>query len=155
MRLHRARHASRGAEGSFGSAAYNGFHRELMERLLARDELMLVALWPDDRAVGMEYAFLGGDTVGFFQTGIDPAHEVPSPGHLLISHVIEMAIEEGARAADFLRGDYPYKASYAAGTRESVSLDGPVRRRPFSLIAFAARRRSRPAQGPGPAEAPS
>ena len=114
-----------------------------MGALLARGELVLVRLTLDGRTIGVEYAFRTGATLAFFQTGFDPAFETASPGHLLMAHVIETGIESGARAADFLRGDYPYKASYADARRANVTLDGPVRGGPFSPIGFAARRQAR------------
>ena len=143
VRLHRARHASRGEAGSFASDAYVGFHRELMGELLERDELVLVSLTLDGRTIGVEYAFRCAGTVALFQTGFDPALEAASPGHLMVSHVIEDAIGRGARTVDFLRGDYPYKASYASDERRSVTLDGPLRPTRLSPIRLAALRRAR------------
>ena len=143
VRLHRARRASRGEGGSFASETYRRFHRELMEALLARGELALSRMRLDGRTVGVEYAFRTGDALGFFQTGFDPDAAHLSPGHLMMAHLIERGIESGARVADFLRGDYPYKASYATERRESVTLDGPVRAVPFSPVRIAALRRAR------------
>ena len=119
-----------------------------MGELLERDELVLVSLTLDGRTVGVEYAFRRAGTVAPFQTGFDPALEAAGPGHLMGSHVIEDAIGRGARTVDFLRGDYPYKASYASDERRNVTLDGPLRAAWLSPIRLAAPRRARRAAPP-------
>lgn len=121
--LHQSRHASKGEEGSFGSARYRGFHLELMKAALKRDELRLFVLVLNEQTVGIEYTFFHKRTLMFFQNGFDPQFEALSPGHLIMMHIIDEVIKEGAQSMDLLKGDYEYKKSYAKEEASSVNLD--------------------------------
>ncbi|MEM9601578.1 MAG: GNAT family N-acetyltransferase [Pseudomonadota bacterium] len=140
--LHRSRQVSKGEHGSFSSAAYNAFHQALMQRSLARGELRLVELKLDEETVGIEYAFQVKGVLALFQTGFDPRFKELSPGHLMMMHMIERAIEDGATRIDALKGDYDYKSTYAKDWQHSVTLDlyrsAPVAR----LIQLARRTRA-------------
>ena len=121
--LHRARWEGKGETGSFRTDSYIGFHQDLMRALLQRDELWLMTLELDDQIIGVEYAFCINRTLAFFQTGFDPAYEHLSPGHLLMTQAIETGIERGVNRIDLLKGDYPYKTSYASDVHVSVNVD--------------------------------
>ncbi|MEM7378981.1 MAG: GNAT family N-acetyltransferase [Pseudomonadota bacterium] len=140
--LHRSRQVSKGEHGSFSSAAYNAFHRALMQRALARGELRLVELKLDEETVGIEYAFHVKGVLALFQTGFDPRFKDLSPGHLMMMYMIERAIEDGATRIDSLKGDYDYKSTYAKDWQHSVTVDlyrsAPVAR----LIQLAERLRA-------------
>jgi CelD/BcsL family acetyltransferase involved in cellulose biosynthesis len=133
--LHQSRHASKGEQGSFGSARYRGFHLALMKAALKRDELRLFVLVLDEQTVGIEYTFFHKGTLMFFQNGFDPQFEMLSPGHLIMMHIIDEVIKEGAHSMDLLKGDYEYKNSYAKEETLSVSFD--VWR--SHLVTFASR----------------
>jgi len=121
--LHHARWESKGGVGAFRSVAYVDFHRDLIGALHQRDELWLLTLSLNERIIGVEYAFCTNGTLAFFQTGFDPAFESISPGHMLMTYAIELAIAEGVQQIDLLKGDYAYKSSYADSTRTTISLD--------------------------------
>lgn|GEM_PF-642203 len=158
--LHRKRRSALAdpdpSSGAFGSAAYVAFHHEFSLALARDGALRLAVLELDDRPIGIEYALRHRSTLVFLQTGFDPVHAGLSPGHLLMCHLIERAIEEGVDRLDLLKGDYGYKASYARDTRQSVTLDlvrsarlarlvrlvDATRRRLRSLSASRSRRRS-------------
>jgi len=121
--LHQTRHASKGEQGSFGSERYCNFHLALMKEAMKRDELRLYVLVLNEETVGIEYAYFCNRKLMFFQNGFDPKFESLSPGHLLMSHIIDESIKEGAESMDLLKGNYEYKASYAKEQVLSVSVD--------------------------------
>ena len=111
------------ASESFKEPAYIAFHNELMQQLGARDQLWLMAFELNDEIVGVEYAFEYNKRLSLFQTGFDPLHANLAPGHLMMSRLIEMAIEAGIQEIDLLKGDYEYKDSYASEQRLTVDVD--------------------------------
>jgi len=113
VRLHVSRWQSRGHSGSFGSERYCRFHQALMRNLFLEDQLWLITLEVDNDIIAVEYLFLYKQTLLFFQTGFSPEFEHLSPGHVLIAHAIQLAIESGVRRIDLLKGNYSYKSSYA------------------------------------------
>lgn len=121
--LHQSRHASKGEHGSFGSARYCGFHMALMKEALKRDDLRLYILVLNEQTVGIEYTFFHKGVVMFFQNGFDPQFEALSPGHLIMMHIIDEGIKEGAHSMDLLKGNYEYKNSYAKDEALSIGLD--------------------------------
>ena len=123
LRLHHLRRQSKGGSGSFQSERYCEFHLALMEEAFLRNELRLSKLVVKGATVGIEYAFLTNKVLLFFQTGFDPQYQHLSPGHLLMMHAIDQAIEEGAERIDLLKGDYEYKRSYAKLTTTTINLD--------------------------------
>ena len=126
--LHHARRASLGEAGGFSSSSYVGFHLALMHALLERGELRLGVLAIDDVPIAIEYAFAVHGTLAFFQTGFVPEQAKLAPSHLLMSWMIERAIEDGLRRIDLLKGDYDYKAAYADGWCETRTIDLCTRR---------------------------
>lgn len=134
VHLHAARRQTKGGGGSFESEQYRAFHRALIKRLHQSKQVWLIALKLDDQIIGVEYAFMHNQTVHFFQSGFDPAHEQLSPGHVLMTFAIKQAIGQGAKRIDLLKGDYDYKSSYADKARKSAMLIY-YRRGLFSLLA--------------------
>ncbi len=123
QRLHKIRQHSKGVSGSFQSVQYCGFHLSLMLHALENNELRLLKLNLDDKTIGIEYAFLSKGVLYFFQTGFDPEYEHLSPGHILMMQTIDQAINDGAHQLDLLKGEYPYKNTYAKKIRTTVTLD--------------------------------
>ncbi|MFT5047200.1 MAG: CelD/BcsL family acetyltransferase involved in cellulose biosynthesis [Porticoccaceae bacterium] len=121
--LHQSRHASKGENGSFETARYRDFHRAVMKAALQRDELRLYVLVLNEQTVGIEYTFSHKGVLMFFQNGFDPQFEALSPGHLIMMHIIDEVIKEGAHSMDLLKGDYEYKKSYAKDEALTVCLD--------------------------------
>ena len=142
QRLHTLRHQSKGQAGKFASTPYCRFHLSLMKRALERDELRLLQLSVDNTVIGVEYAFLSNQVLCFFQTGFDPEYQHLSPGHLLIMHSIDAAIEQGAKQIDLLKGNYDYKQSYAKQKTQSVDID-VQRHRTLHFASRAIRRLNR------------
>jgi CelD/BcsL family acetyltransferase involved in cellulose biosynthesis len=116
--LHQRRQASQGKPGCFASAAFDGFLRESGERLLQRGMLELWWLEIEGRPIASEIDLVDGDTVYGYQGGVDPQALDQSPGNLLLTVILQQAIESGRRAYDFLRGDELYKQHWNAAPVE-------------------------------------
>jgi CelD/BcsL family acetyltransferase involved in cellulose biosynthesis len=73
------------------------------------------------RRIAAGITFEEGDTIGYYNAGVDPDARDLSPGVLLIARYVERAIETGRRRLDFLRGDEAYKYEWGA-------VDEPIQR---------------------------
>ncbi len=110
MSLHNARW---GGTSWVFSGARVAMHRELAERALKRGWLRLRVLELDGWPVAANYGFRVGGTECFYQTGRDPDLARTSCGAVLQAACIRAACEEGASQYRMLRGDEPYKLSWA------------------------------------------
>jgi CelD/BcsL family acetyltransferase involved in cellulose biosynthesis len=125
VRLHGSRWQSRGEAGVLGDSQVTAFHEMALPRLVAAGLARLYALSIGDDIAAVYYGFLHHGRAYGYLTGIDPAFAHESPGTLLLAHVMEEAIREGAHEFDFLRGGEPYKYGWGAQGRWN-------RRRTFS-----------------------
>lgn len=104
--------------------------REELHDAFAGGTLCLPILWHDDVPVAANACMLDHDRREvLFQLGARvPAAEHLSPGVLLHAHTIRAAIAQGFRRYDFMRGDEPYKYSFATGERriESFAVRRPA-----------------------------
>jgi CelD/BcsL family acetyltransferase involved in cellulose biosynthesis len=116
LRLHAARWQSRDEEGVLAAAGVQAMHRASMPALLEAGLLRLYALRLEGRPVAVIHALAdrARSRLCLYLQGFDPAAERLSPGLLLLGWVIERAIAEGFRAADFLRGQERYKFFWGA-----------------------------------------
>ncbi len=112
--LHQKRRRSLSQPGCFASRRFERFHRELAHRFLANGRLRLQWIELDSRPMSIQYCFTGGDSVFYYQGGIEPELASESPGWVGVSAALKSAIEAGFRNYDFLRGDESYKASFKA-----------------------------------------
>lgn len=133
FRLHGARWADRAEPGMLADEAVRAFHAEATAELLALGALRLHALRLDDRVAAVIYGFSDGRCEYYYLGGFDPAYKAISPGTLVIAYAMEQAIQSGARAFDFLRGQERYKYDWGATDRPSYRrLLRPVRARVMS-----------------------
>ncbi len=109
FKLHQTRWKQRALPGAFFSSKVRHLHQAFVQSAVRNDHLRLTVLHVDGVAAGALYAMKTGDTFFFYQSGFDPQQRSHSPGTVLVAHAIQMAIEEGAKKFDFLRGDEPYK----------------------------------------------
>ena len=112
--LHQRRRRSLGEPGCFASRLFHDFHREIVERLLAKGQLRLSWLELDGTPAAAEYHLAGAATTYAYQGGVDPDRLQEEPGRLSTILCLRAAIEEGHQHIDFLRGDEPYKAHWRA-----------------------------------------
>jgi CelD/BcsL family acetyltransferase involved in cellulose biosynthesis len=120
--LHQRRQRSLGRAGCFASPQFSNFHAEVTRRLLGRRRLRLHWLELDGQPVAVEYHLAGDSGIFVYQGGMDPAVQADSPGHLITLATIKLAIEQGYRYFDFLRGDEAYKRHWRAAPRPTVNL---------------------------------
>jgi CelD/BcsL family acetyltransferase involved in cellulose biosynthesis len=113
--LHERRWDSAG--GAFQDPSVRHMHRRFAAELAARRQLWLSTLDIAGKPVAAWYGFTRGDTVYFYQSGRDPDWERHSVGLVLMSAMIQRAIERGYRRFDFLRGADPYKQQWTATHR--------------------------------------
>jgi CelD/BcsL family acetyltransferase involved in cellulose biosynthesis len=123
--LHGSRWESRGEAGVLSGRSVQGFHQRALPRLTAAGLARLHALRIGNDIAAVYYGFLHNGRAYGYLTGIDPGFAHESPGTLLLAHVMEEAIREGAREFDFLRGGEAYKYGWGAQNRWN-------RRRTFS-----------------------
>jgi hypothetical protein len=114
-----------GADGLFpdtpGGARSRVFFRRLFELFGRGGTLRLAFLTVGGRRIAAGISFEAGDSVLYYNAGVDPDARDLSPGVVMVERYIRRAIEEGRRHVDFLRGDEPYKYEWGA-------VDHPIRR---------------------------
>jgi CelD/BcsL family acetyltransferase involved in cellulose biosynthesis len=131
--LHQRRRQSLGEKGCFASDRFTAFHAEVSRRFFDTGLLRLHWVEMEGEPVAIDYAFVGGDTIFCYQSGIDPRRLDAQPGWLDWTASIRRAIGQGFRGFDFMRGNEPYKATFRA---EPIPLNEIriVGRRPVAVI---------------------
>lgn len=83
------------------------------------------ALVGDDHVpVAMGFGFEDGDGYYLYNSAYDPEAGAVSPGVVLVSMLIELAIDQGLEVFDFLKGDETYKFRLGAAERPLHVLTG-------------------------------
>lgn len=127
--LHRKRWQSLKQNGSFECSARRQFYYELSKLLLAQNNLEFWLLDLDGNTVAAQFGFVHGRTVFQLQEGFDPAYSSDSVGYVLRAYVIQQLISRDVRRYDFLAGEAPSKARWAAQSDHYLNLQFA---RPFS-----------------------
>jgi CelD/BcsL family acetyltransferase involved in cellulose biosynthesis len=104
-----------------GGDASRVFIRRLFEAFGPAGPVRLSFLTCDGRRIGAAIHFDDGETLSYYNAGIDPDARDLSPGVIMIARLVQAAIATGRRRLDFLRGDEPYKYTWGA-------VDEPVQR---------------------------
>jgi CelD/BcsL family acetyltransferase involved in cellulose biosynthesis len=114
-----------GADGLFpptaGGDASRLFIRRLFESFGPDGPVRLSFLTVGGRRIAAGITFEDGDTVAYYNAGVDPDARDLSPGVLMVAGYVERAIATGHRRLDFLRGNEPYKYEWGA-------VDEPIQR---------------------------
>lgn len=161
VELHGQRWRSQGKQGVFSSASFARFHRTVMPRLLAADNLDLIWLSKGETPLAIVYSIVWDNKIYFYQSG--RTTDVPSkvrPGIAIHVYAIQHAIRCGRTKYDFLAGMSRYKQQLALAqtplicvrATHPLSLAGGVRKLTERGEEVARRllRRFRPAPPPGP-----
>ena len=97
------------------------FIRRLFEGFGPDGPARLCFLTVAGRRIAAGITFEDGDTVAYYNAGVDPDARELSPGVLLVARYLERAIAGGYRRFDFLRGNEGYKYEWGA-------VDEPIQR---------------------------
>jgi CelD/BcsL family acetyltransferase involved in cellulose biosynthesis len=127
-RLHQARRASLGDDGCFTLPRFERFLADASARFQESEQLRLLWLEVEGEPAAVEFDLLGGDTLYYYQTGMNPDLAEVSPGWLLQIASLKRAIADGLRWFDFLRGDEDYKVTWGAEPRPLVQFRIAARR---------------------------
>ena len=146
IELHQRRRRSLSQPGCFASGRFTRFHREMASQFLAAGKLRLSWWELDGRPLAVSYSFAGGDTVYYYQGGFEPELASESPGWIGAASDLKLAIEQGYRAYDFLRGDESYKTSWQATARPLVRVR-IVGRQASARVRFATSRGTEKVKG--------
>jgi CelD/BcsL family acetyltransferase involved in cellulose biosynthesis len=107
-----------GADGLFpetpGGAQSRAFFRGLFEHCGLNGLIALHFLTVGGRRIAAGIWFDDGETLYFYNAGVDPEARELSPGVVLVARSIQMALQAGRSRFDFLRGDEPYKYEWGA-----------------------------------------
>ncbi len=104
-----------------GGDASRLFLRRLFEGFGPDGPVRLCFLTVGGRRIAAGITFEHGDTVAYYNAGVDPDARDLSPGVVMVAKYVERAIAGGRRRLDFLRGDEPYKYEWGA-------IDEPIQR---------------------------
>jgi CelD/BcsL family acetyltransferase involved in cellulose biosynthesis len=115
--LHQKRRRSLSQAGCFTSRRFTEFHREISARLLDDGRLRMNWIELDARPMSVEYALSGGGIVYYYQGGFEPELSADGPGWISNAMALKLAVDDGYRGYDFLRGNESYKASWGAEAR--------------------------------------
>ena len=112
FQLHVKRWRQRALPGSFARPITQKFHIDYARKACAKGSLKFSVLEYEDKPVGALYVMKAGGGYFFYQSGFDPNFKMLSPGNVLVSHTIQLAISDGATQFDFMRGLEPYKSRW-------------------------------------------
>jgi CelD/BcsL family acetyltransferase involved in cellulose biosynthesis len=142
--LHQQRWKQTGEPGSFSSARFVAFHRELVPRLLAKGAVLLFRARSALGTIGCLYSFIEHGSVLFYQSGLAAVDDNKlKPG--LVTHALCMqcCIERGPTEYNFLAGDSRYKQELSTMDQELVWAAARQRRIKFFIVDSLRRARQR------------
>jgi len=105
-----SRHTGR---SSFNSPVTQAVFRDTLPALFLKRSLRVFAAFEAEKIIGIDLCMLGARSLCAWNGGFLPEAAHWSPGKLLIDYGIRRAFEMNLAEYDFLRGDEPYKQSWA------------------------------------------
>jgi len=115
VRLHQLRSDRRGRKSTFLDPKVVAFHGGAIRALTSERNARIFFLEVSGKRIAALYGFCAGRKFCYYQSGADPAYSRFGVGTVLISSVIEWAIQNNYAEFDFLRGDEAYKQLWATG----------------------------------------
>lgn len=122
LRLHGMRWRRRGQPGVYWHPRVVEFHREFAPSAAERKMCRIYTLYISNRSVASLYGFAYRETFYFYTSGFDPRWKEVSPGFILVSMVIQDAIQRKEKCFDFLRGGEKYKYRWQPENRKNLRL---------------------------------
>jgi CelD/BcsL family acetyltransferase involved in cellulose biosynthesis len=111
VEMHRG---AEGHKGHFMNSDVAGFFERVARAFSSLGWLRLDFLEVDDRAVASTFSFELDDRLYLYNSAYEPDAARLSPGFILVSLLLESAIERGVTTFDFLRGPERYKYQLGA-----------------------------------------
>ncbi len=103
-----------GTKGRFMGEKIARFFRDIATRFVELDWLRLDLLEIADRPIAATFGFHFDRTFYLYNSAFESSMARLSPGYVLVSQLIEDAIEQGIKQFDFLRGPERYKYQFGA-----------------------------------------
>lgn len=113
-------HDQRWADESGFLDAWPRFHAAAMAGLASGDVVISEVVAADGAVVATELDLVCGNVVAFYQAGRRTDREWRGAGSALRADILRRSATQGATEYDMLRGDEPYKADWATGSRDLV-----------------------------------
>jgi CelD/BcsL family acetyltransferase involved in cellulose biosynthesis len=120
-RVFRARDAALGRPCALDHESHGAFFREVVRDHASRGEVKITALRLGGSLAAYVLCFLDGGAHRMWNCRFDPQFGRYSPGMVAMDASVEEALTSGCEVYDFMRGDEPYKQSYA--NRQERALD--------------------------------
>ena len=114
VELHRM---SEGPKGVFMVPGMEIFFRRLGEAFLSSGAFRLHFIEVGGQLAAGTIGFRWADRFFLYNSAFDRSWGTLAPGMVLVGEDIRLAIEDGARGFDMLKGDYPYKYRFGATAR--------------------------------------
>ena len=124
--LHQARWEGIGEPGKFGDRRFDGFHRELIDRLFDAGGILLARVSAGGLTLGCDYSLIDGQRILGYQWGIAQLEDTRlSPGLVTGVAVMQAALERGYGQYDWLSGDVLYKKQLSTTEGELIWARAP------------------------------
>lgn len=125
--LHNARWRAEGQPGVFESRRFDGFHRDIVSRLIADQRIVLARVKAGDKTVGCDYDFIERGRVLAYQWGLAQLEDSAiSAGLVVGALVMQAALERGLDEYDWLAGDVLYKRMLSTAEHQLVWASRPI-----------------------------
>ncbi len=108
--LHQKRFVSKGKRGVFSDARFKDFLKNATRALSEKGHAEIIVCRVDGQPIVAHLYLNGSNGPQMYQSGICDQSMHLEPGHLLFTHTVHRAIDEGHSTFDFLRGDEHYKS---------------------------------------------
>jgi len=121
-RIYRARDVELGRRSALDHPGQRAFFRRVLEDHAARGDVSLTTLELTGELAAYTLCFVDGASYRMWNCRFDPRWGRYSPGKLAMDEAVAHALEQRCETFDFMRGDEPYKASYANAEDRTVDL---------------------------------
>ena len=116
--VHTRHWQSKGWPGAFAEECWKQFHRRLIERAFARQEVQLLRITAGETLLGYLYNFAYRGTASCYQAGmVYSTDNRMRPGLVCHAAAIEWNLQRGMWTYDFLGGEHRYKSQLANRTQ--------------------------------------
>lgn len=112
VELHQKRRRLLGQAGCFGNSNFERFLFDATQRLAQEGRVLMTMVSHEGDPLGVILAFVSGNCVGVYQSGLDTEKQNLEPGHFANTMTFRAVQEAGFAELDFLRGDERYKSGW-------------------------------------------